>query len=149
MLPDYWWTMLEARFTEQDNNTCAMIMMIMILIVSIRNMKLIFKFNRTLFTMNDHPTPILQNNIHDEPPKPKPLNKMNVYAISTTYFIHNAKHQPTPGALVDRGANGGVAGNDTRILHKHPSRRVEIQGIDNHRVPPVPIVTAASVTNTQ
>ena len=84
--------MLEARFTEQDNNTCAMIMMIMILIVSIRNMKLIFKFNRTLFRMNDHPTPILLNNIHDEPPKPKSLDKMNVYNISTTYFIHNAKY---------------------------------------------------------
>ena len=74
---------------------------------------------------------------------------MIIHTASITYYIHNAKHRPTPGALVDRGANGGVAGNDTRILHQHPSRRVEIQGIDNHRVPPVPIVSAASVTNTQ
>ena len=78
--------MLEARFTEQDNNTCAMIMMIMILIVSIRNMKLIFKFNRTLFTMNDHPTPILQNNIHDEPPKPKPLNNESVCHLYHVFY---------------------------------------------------------------
>ena len=37
------------------------------------------------------------------------------------------------GALVDRGANGGVAGADTRVIQA--SRRyVDITGIDNHKI---------------
>jgi hypothetical protein len=34
------------------------------------------------------------------------------------YFVsaHNIKRR---GALVDRGANGGIAGEDTRVIHCH------------------------------
>ena len=51
-------------------------------------------------------------------------------------------------SLVDIGANGGVAGNDVRIIEKHPDKTVNIRGIDNHEVPSIPIVTAGGVTNT-
>lgn len=50
-------------------------------------------------------------------------------------------------SLVDRGANGEVAGNDVRIIEKHPDKTVKIRGIDNHEVPYTPIVTAGGVTD--
>ena len=51
-------------------------------------------------------------------------------------------------SLVDRGANGGIAGNYVQVvekLHLH----VDVQGIDNHKMNDIPIVTAAGVTKTQ
>ena len=50
---------------------------------------------------------------------------------------------------MDRGANGGLAGANVQQLHKHPSRKVDVQGIDNHRLPDIPVVTAAGVVKTQ
>ena len=52
------------------------------------------------------------------------------------------------GALVDRGANGGICGSDVRIIHK-TGRKVDVQGIDNHQVVDIPIVTAGAVVSTQ
>ena len=52
------------------------------------------------------------------------------------------------GSLVDRGANGGIAGVDIRIIAK-TGRSVDIQGIDSHRINEIPIVTAGGVINTQ
>ena len=49
--------------------------------------------------------------------------------------------------MVDRGANGRVAGNDVRIIEKHPDKTVNTRGIDNHEVPSMPIATAGGVTN--
>ena len=51
-------------------------------------------------------------------------------------------------SLVDRGANGGIAGNDVRIIERL-NRRVDVQGIDNHQMNDIPIVTAGGVTKTQ
>ena len=52
------------------------------------------------------------------------------------------------GALVDRGANGGICGNDVRVIEKS-HRIVDVRGIDNHEIPNIPIVTAGGVVNTQ
>ena len=52
------------------------------------------------------------------------------------------------GALIDRGANGGICDNDVRIIHK-TGRMVDVQGIDNHQVVDVPIVTGGAVAHTQ
>jgi hypothetical protein len=51
----------------------------------------------------------------------KHLSTANVH-----YFVsaHNVKRR---GALIDRGANGGIAGNDTRVIHKH-LRKVDVTG---------------------
>ena len=45
-------------------------------------------------------------------------------------------------SLVDRGANGGVAGSDVRVIETHPDRKVDIRGIDNHEITAIPLVTA-------
>lgn len=105
--------MVEAHVMEPGNNKSTMIMMIMILVVSTRTMKLVFKFSRNLFGMIAHPTPVLVAKVHHVPPHQKPPDKLLVYTASTMYFIHNAKHWSTPGALVDRDANGGVAYKDS------------------------------------
>jgi hypothetical protein len=50
-------------------------------------------------------------------------------------------------SLVDRGANGGIAGNDVRVLVT-TDRAVDVQGIDNHRVTNLPIGTVAGLNQT-
>ena len=42
----------------------------------------------------------------------------------------------------------GIAGKDLRII-EHLNRRVDVQGIDNHQINDIPIVTAGGVTKTQ
>ena len=55
------------------------------------------------------------------------------------YLFQHANH--TNQQLVDRGANGGLAGSDMRVIH-NTHRKINIQGIDNHEV------TAATLLNT-
>ena len=50
--------------------------------------------------------------------------------------------------LVDKGANGGVAGIDMRVIKTHPTRKVYIRGIDNHQISAIPLVTTGGVTTT-
>ena len=49
---------------------------------------------------------------------------------------------------MDRGANGGVAGSDVRVIETHPDNMVGIRGIDNHQISVIPIVTSGGVTIT-
>ena len=51
-------------------------------------------------------------------------------------------------SLVDRGANGGVTGNDVRFIETHPDRKVDIRGIDNYQISDIPLVSARGVTTT-
>ena len=48
--------------------------------------------------------------------------------------------------MVDRGANGGLAGSDMRVIHK-THRKINIQGIDNHEVTGLDVDTAATLLN--
>jgi hypothetical protein len=64
------------------------------------------------------------------------------------YQVSNHKQMTLPLALIDRGANGGVAGSDTRLIDKS-LRSVHIQGIDDHMIKDVPIGTVGAVVNTQ
>ena len=91
-------------------------------------------------------------------PKPNPspsdirslLSKNNTRASNVHEVIYkvSAHNSSSDVSLVDRGANGGIAGNDVRVierLHRH----VDVQGIDNHIMDNIPIVTAGGVTKTQ
>jgi hypothetical protein len=64
------------------------------------------------------------------------------------YQVSNHKQTTLPLALIDRGANGGVAGSDTWLIDKS-LRSVHIQGIDDHMIKDVPISTVGAVVNTQ
>lgn len=66
-------------------------------------------------------------------------------ALFSISSCHASGHK---GSLVDCGANGGIAGDDVRIIAK-TDRSVDIQGIDNHRINEIPIVTAGGVITTQ
>ena len=65
--------------------------------------------------------------------------------VCQCYLFQHANH--TNQQLVDRGANGGLAGSDMRVIHK-TQHKINIQGIDNHEVTGLDVVTAAPLLNT-
>ena len=50
--------------------------------------------------------------------------------------------------LIDKGANGGLAGADMRVIHTTP-RKINIVGIDDHELTGLNVVTAAALLDTQ
>ena len=65
--------------------------------------------------------------------------------VCQRYLFQHANH--TNQQLVDPGANGGLAGSDMHVIHK-THRKINIQGIDNHEVTGLDVVTAATLLNT-
>eukprot|EP00536_Pseudo-nitzschia_multiseries_P005269 jgi/Psemu1/12096/gm1.12096_g len=69
----------------------------------------------------------------------------------TTVYHSNKTNVSTPGyAMVDRGANGCIIGNDACLISKDiPPRYVNVTGINNHQIQNIPIATcgAYSVSN--
>ena len=65
--------------------------------------------------------------------------------VCKRYLFQHANH--TNNQLVDRGANGGLAGSDMRLIYK-THRKINISGIDNHEVTGLDVVTAATLLNT-
>ena len=47
------------------------------------------------------------------------------------------------GTLVDRGANGGILGNDANVIYRR-SKTVDVTGIDNHELSSLPMVDATA-----
>jgi len=77
--------------------------------------------------------------------RPAETRKANMHRIA--YIV--GKHRSSNfGSLVDRGANGGVAGNDVRIIST-THRAVSVQGVSNHQVNDLKIVTAGGVVTSQ
>ena len=72
-----------------------------------------------------------------------PPRQMNAHI---TYHVAQAK-QANHGSLVDRGANGGLAGSDVRILSTS-SRKCTVTGIDNHEIPGLDLVQCAALVQT-
>jgi hypothetical protein len=52
------------------------------------------------------------------------------------------------GALIDRGANGGILGNDAKVILTH-QRTVDVTGIDNHELSQLKMVDGSAVIQTQ
>ena len=50
-------------------------------------------------------------------------------------------------SFVERGANGGLAGSDVRVLNTSP-RQCTVIGINNHEIPGLDIVQCAALVNT-
>ena len=64
-----------------------------------------------------------------------------------TYHIANAKAatQHSRAALLDRGANGGLAGSaDCRIISRSADRFVNVEGIDKHQLENIPSVSCGA-----
>ena len=75
------------------------------------------------------------------PPSTKQI-KFNV-----VYRVSNHDSKPRSASLIDRGANGGLAGNDVKVISTS-SRKVDVAGLDNHTVNGLSIVTAAGLVQT-
>ena len=63
-----------------------------------------------------------------------------------TYHIAQAS-QAKHGSLVERGANGGLAGSDVRILFRS-SRKCTVTGIDSHELQCLDVVQCAALVET-
>jgi len=60
--------------------------------------------------------------------------------------MHASKHaikRSKRGTLVDRGANGGVLGNDAKVIFKR-DKTADVTGIDNHELNALPMVNATA-----
>ena len=71
------------------------------------------------------------------------VNTHITYVISNHHRVSHNLH-----SLVDRGANGGIAGDDVRVIawtHRH----VDVQGIDQHQMTNLRIATVGGIINTQ
>ena len=59
-----------------------------------------------------------------------------------------ARANQSTNHLIDKGANGGLAGADMRVLQK-THRNINIVGIDGHEMTGLNVVTAAALLDTQ
>jgi len=75
-------------------------------------------------------------------------NMTMIRADDAVYKVSAHASRATAMSLVDRGSNGGVAGQDVRIIERHPHRTVTIEGIDSHQMNNIPICTVGGVVNT-
>ena len=57
---------------------------------------------------------------------------------------HRVLKRKLRGALVDRGANGGILGDDARVILKH-QRQVDVTGIDNHELNALDVVDGSAI----
>jgi hypothetical protein len=66
-----------------------------------------------------------------------------VYRVSTN------NHSEATGALIDRGANVGIAGNNCGVIevNDQPYRYANIEGIDGHVMERCRLITAGAVTH--
>ena len=63
-----------------------------------------------------------------------------------TYHVAQA-NQAEHGSLADRGAHGGLAGADVRVLSTS-SRKCTVTGIDSHEIPGLDLVQCAALVQT-
>ena len=78
----------------------------------------------------DPPTTVLSN-AKEDPDRENVVYKANLSEATGKGW----------NALVDRGANGGIAARDTRVLD-WLDRKIDLSGIDDHTVRDLPLVTA-------
>ena len=79
-------------------------------------------------------------------PEEKKKN-LNVCMVAISYSVSSTSTREHE-ALVDRGANGGIAGSNLRVIAR-TDRTVNVNGIDNHQVRDLSIVTVGGVITTQ
>ena len=69
----------------------------------------------------------------------------SIHSVHIHLFYHLAQaKQAQHASLVDRGANGGLAGSDVRVLSKS-SRKCAVTGIDQHQINGLDIVQCAAL----
>ena len=84
-------------------------------------------------------------------PSPPPGNYSAKHVTIASESVYSAckRERTGKGALVDRGANGFIAGADVTVIELYPGRYVDVNGIDDHRLPAIQLGTVGGVVNTQ
>ena len=76
------------------------------------------------------------------------MDEIELYEVDDiVYFVLIADSAAVFASLIDRGANGGIAGNDMRLICFDRDRTINVQGIDNHQVPHLKIGTFGATVN--
>jgi hypothetical protein len=75
-----------------------------------------------------------------------------IYSVKTAdcvYRVSTNNHSESTGALIDQGANGGIAGNNCQVIevNDQPHRYVNVEGIDWHVLERSRLVTAGAITH--
>jgi hypothetical protein len=75
-----------------------------------------------------------------------------VYSVKMAdcvYRVSTNNHSEATGALIDQGANGGIAGNNCQVIevNDQPHQYVNVEGIDGHVMEWRRLVTAGVVTH--
>ena len=70
------------------------------------------------------------------------------YSINKTHIFHVSKHSSSHyGSLIHRGAYGGLADYDVRILER-TDKTISVSGKGNHELPGLGIATCNALLNT-
>ena len=101
-----------------------------------------------------NPEPDLENHFHEDS---YPMQDTDIedlleihgqYSANMASTYHISKHSVSSyGSLVDKGANGGLAGADVHVLER-TGRKVSVTGIDDHELPGLDIVTCVTLIQT-
>ena len=74
----------------------------------------------------------------------------SINVLKINYRVSAAQHTSPIGFLIDRGANGGLAGADVFVVyHDAAPRTVDVSGIDGHQITDLPLVTVGGVVQSQ
>ena len=102
----------------------------------------------------DHPELDLENHFLEEsfPMQDSEIEDLlethTSYTVNMASTYHVSKHSASSfGSLVDRGANGGLAGAEVHVLER-TGRKVSVTGIDDHELPGLDIVTCVALIQT-
>ena len=71
-------------------------------------------------------------------------HKYLAYSAARNYNVSVKLSSRLWASLIDRGANGGIAGTDTRVI-QDTGRTIDLSGIDNHTINNLRIVKAGGV----
>jgi hypothetical protein len=81
--------------------------------------------------------------------KKKPGTSTRSTNAHMVYRVSNHEYHKKESSLIDRGSNGGVAGEDVRVMWKPTNpKRVNVRGLDSHEVTDIPIATVGGVIET-
>ena len=101
--------------------------------------------------VSSQPPSVFPGNIHAvlSPTHASQGNARQTNSMHVLYRCHQSSGQSsTPGSLVDRGSNGGIGGDDVRVIAFHPHRKIDVQGIDNHTMNNLRVATCGGVVST-
>ena len=104
---------------------------------------------KALTTLN-----LTENHFYEEPYAMQDSDIVDLLENHTPYIVdmastyHISKNSASSyGSLVDRGANGGLAGADIHVLDR-TGREVSVTGIDDHELPGLDIITCVVLIQT-